>query len=115
MATGSLLACGGDDAPATVDAAPTFDAPPGAVVEVTCPASPDAEVTTNGFAYEPQATTISVGEVVRFTPAPAHDVDSDDGEFHVGFGATACLRFDEAGTYPFRCTPHQFTGTVTVQ
>jgi len=108
------VACGSDD-PATADAADEADAAPPTAEMVTCPGMPDATVTTDGFAYSPVTTTISVGEVVRFTPASDHDVNSESNDFSVGFGGTACFRFDVVGSYGFECTPHQFTGTIIVQ
>jgi plastocyanin len=40
---------------------------------------------------------------------------STTGLFRVDFGATACLKFTAAGSFPFKCEPHQFVGTVVVQ
>lgn len=111
----------GPDAPVGApDAAPPDadltapDAEPQAVVSVACPPSPAAVVTTGAGTYVPVATNINVGDIVRFSPSGAHNVDADDDAFAVGFGATACFRFDEAALYTFRCTPHQFVGTITV-
>ena len=67
----------------------------------------------------PNAVTISAGQIVKFTSGPSHNVvpvfpNSDSG-LSVGFGATKCLRFTEAGTYNYRCQPHpSMTGTITV-
>lgn len=133
----ALTACGGDDsgdgttdsaaidAPVTADARP-IDAPPGVdappatsrVMEVTCPPNVAATVTTPGFMYSPAATIITVGQVVKFTMASNHNVIPDaptsDAGLTVDFGATKCLKFTEAATYHFECSPHHFKGTVTV-
>lgn len=108
----SVAACGGGET-VTPDA---MGQPLPDVVSVTCPAAPDAEVGTANFAFTPSSTTISVGEVVRFTMEGIHNVSSTGGDFSVGFGAVGCFRFDSAGSFPYRCTAHgQMTGTITVQ
>lgn len=120
----TLAACGGDDDGAPpIDAAPAIDAPPSPVAVVTCPATPDAEVTAPGFAYTISRSSLPVGAVVKFTMPALHDANSGpvnggvpapDGKFRVAFGATVCLRFTVAGTYPFYCGPHLFTGSLTI-
>ena len=101
------------DAPVAIDAA-------AAVVEVPCPASVASEVTAPGFAFTITDSTVAVGAVVRFTMPASHSAVSGatpgvaDGLFTVGFNQTKCLRFTVAGTYPFWCNPHQFTGSITV-
>jgi plastocyanin len=40
---------------------------------------------------------------------------SPDDNFRAPFGTATCVRFDEAGTYPFFCEPHQFTGQIVVE
>lgn len=125
-----LTACGGDDssdsaddqiavdAPAGIDGTPTADSPTSTIMAVTCPATPDATVTTEGFAFSPMAVTISAGQIVKFTPAAAHDVVPDapttDPGLSVGFGEVKCLQFAAVGTYHFKCAPHNFKGTITV-
>lgn len=103
---------GGDDTP-DVDAEPTT----AAVLEVDCAGATIAEtITTQGNSYSPNAVTIASGEIVRFTPQSGHNVEStEDGLFEVAFAGEGCFRFDEPGSYGFFCTPHGFTGTVTVQ
>lgn len=111
------VGCGGGDGGGDGDDATAPDASTAAAVtEVDCASATIAElIVTDGAAYSPNAVTISAGEVVRFQPAATHDVASNDGLFSVGFGGDGCFRFDEAGSYTFHCTPHGFSGTVTVQ
>jgi plastocyanin len=105
-----------------VDAAPRIDAPPATVMTVTCPATPDAMVTSsnsNDSSYTPKTTTINVGQVVQFVMSSSHNVAPSpagmtDTGLMVGFGGTACLMFTKAGTFDFYCTTHSFTGTVVV-
>jgi len=117
----ALAACGGDDGNTTADAPAAIDAPTTAKVsEITCPATPDATVTTvdGTFSYMPGAVTITVGQIVKFTTSATHDVapntTGSDPALRVGFGATKCFKFTAAGTFGFHCTPHAFTGTITV-
>jgi plastocyanin len=116
-----LGACGGGDDGGSGDDTPDIDAAAASVVEVDCATATIAQtITTSGFAYSPATATISVGEVVEFTPMASHDVasgnpGSPDGLFSVGLAGQGCFQFNEAGTYPFHCTPHQFAGTLTVQ
>lgn len=131
----ALAACGDDgtgppqggDAPPAGDAplvdARLVDAPPDAprfVFEVTCPGTPDADITTNESprAFTPATASIPLGGIVRFSPGGSHNVapvpPSDPG-LQVGFGQTRCLQFTVAGTFNFRCSPHpDMTGTITV-
>ena len=89
-------------------------------MEVTPCTGESATVTTSNSAnsFSPSATTISVNQIVKFTNSSAHDVAptgaSTDTGLRVGFGATKCLRFTKAGTFGFKCTPHGFTGSITV-
>jgi plastocyanin len=129
-----VVACGDDggssppiDAPAAIDAPVTIDAAidaPAAtgVTEVACAGATIAsEVSAPGFAFTITVPTIAVDAVVRFTMPATHSAVSgspagtDDGKFSVGFSTTKCFRFTAAGSYPFWCNPHQFTGTITVQ
>lgn len=118
----AFAACGDDggDDGSTDGTVP--DGPSGnRVTTVTCPASPAATIATNtaGTAYEPSAATISVGQAVRFDLGSTHDVapadNTQDPGLVVGLGGDACLQFSAAGTYRFKCSPHGFVGTITVQ
>lgn len=113
------------DAPPTVDAldAPLpIDAPPAQVQIVSCiGAQIAADVSAPGFAFTiTPDNTIGVGQVARFTMPGTHSAVSGppgqpDGLFTVGFNQTVCIRFNSAGTIPFYCNPHQFTGSLVVQ
>lgn len=114
-----LAACGSSGS--TPDA-PTADAAPPTVRTVTCPPGDMPTVMTSdaAFAYDPMATAVSVSGVVKFVMSPTHDVGPDpsmpsDPGLNVGFGQTACLEFDKAGTFHFLCTAHAFRGMVVVQ
>jgi plastocyanin len=143
LASSSLLAACGDDggstpidaaladgflidAPVAIDGAgpdaPSPDAAPSTVVEVPCAGATIAsEVTAPGFSFTITDSTIAVDAIVRFTMPLSHSAVSGspagtaDGQFMVGFNETKCLRFTAAGTFPFWCNPHQFTGSITVQ
>ena len=112
-----LAACGGDDGGGTVDAAK--DSPAASIVQVNpCPGTVDATVmTTTANMYMPMATTITQGQVVKFTMNAAHDV-APNGAASTGLvvplGGERCYRFTGAGSFGFKCTPHGFTGTITV-
>lgn len=87
---------------------------------VQCPGNPDLAISAATGVYVPSTATINVNDVVRFTPGdPNHDMVSGtpgtpDGRFATPLGQTTCLRFTAAGTFPFFCTVHSFTGTITV-
>jgi plastocyanin len=117
VALAVCAACGSSDTQKKIDA----PAQAQTVQMVTCPGTPAATIMTDAstFAYQPNAVTITQGQVVKFVMASIHDVEpntsgSDPG-LRVGFGATTCLMFTQSGTFGFHCGPHQFTGTVTVQ
>jgi plastocyanin len=88
---------------------------------VQCPGQPDLDISAATGAYVPMTATIDVNDIVRFTPGdPGHDMVSGtqpnaDGLFDTVAGDTVCLRFSAAGTFPFFCQVHGFTGTLTVQ
>ncbi|MEZ4403172.1 MAG: hypothetical protein R3B06_24320 [Kofleriaceae bacterium] len=113
----AVAACGGDDGgtPA-VDAAVTVDAPAGPVAVVACAGvTADATVTAPGFAFMPASTSITAGQVVKFTMPATHNAKSDTNLWTADFSTDTCVRFTTAGTYPFHCEPHLFTGTIVVQ
>ncbi len=114
----ATAACGGGgsgDDVVTADAASS-----NTVTTVDCTTNaPTATVVTQNFMFSPMMTTIMVGQIVKFQLESAHDVGPDtstntDPGLSVGFGATACLKFSKAGTFGFKCTAHNFTGSITV-
>lgn len=114
----SLSACGGsDEEEGPGDAGPDGGGNTPAAEMVSCNASVTKEVATNNTtaAFIPASTTVTAGTAVRFVMSSMHDARSNQGLFTVGYGETACVKFNTAGTYTFRCNPHGFTGTVVVQ
>ena len=112
----AAAACGGGDDSASGDDTADVDAPGGdeEVTNVDCgTATVAATVTTSGFAFDPETTTISVGDVVHFMPATGHNVVN--AEFNVSTGGDECFQFNVTGTYEISCTIHGFTGDVIVQ
>jgi plastocyanin len=80
-------------------------------------------VTVEDFNFNPPAVTINVNDSVQWnwTGIFSHNSKSDptdttlwDSGFHTGSG-TFTFHFPAAGTFPYSCTLHLFTGTVTVQ
>jgi plastocyanin len=106
-----LVACGSDNK--------TVDSPTSSTVQTVDCASvtADATVTTSGSMYSPMATTVSVGQVVKFVmiAGSGHNVTSSTANLTDDFGMTACKKFTAAGTFSFMCSVHGFMGTVTVQ
>ena len=82
--------------------------------------APPAAVTIKGFAFNPHAVTVHVGESLTFTNQDnqAHTATADDSSFDLGAiapGSTASHRFEKAGTFSFHCSFHPFmTATITV-
>lgn len=84
------------------------------------------EVSIMNFTFTPKNLTINAGDMVNWTQMDAmmHTVTSDDG-VSPGFDSgllemneTYVHTFDEAGEYPYHCTPHilnpNMHGTITV-
>jgi plastocyanin len=67
--------------------------------------------------YSPSSVQIAPGEMVQFMLGSTHNVVSTTAgqTFSLAFGANACLQFDTAGTFTFKCAPHNFTGSVVGQ
>ncbi len=115
-----VAACGDDDGSATgPDAAPGIDAasPVAMVSTVSCAGvTPAVTVATTGFAFTPRSSTITVGQIVKFTMPADHDAKSTatPALWHAMFSGDTCVKFDSAGTFEFLCVPHRFTGTIVV-
>jgi plastocyanin len=112
----ALAACGGGSSNNTIDS------PPSVVQSVSCGGvTPAATVTVTGtstFMFSPSTVSIHVNDVVRFNTTSFHPVASGsagtpDGKFSTN--GDGCFKFTQAGTFPFFCSVHLFTGTVTVQ
>jgi hypothetical protein len=111
----ALAACGGDDGGTN----PPIDSPPAVTLSVVdpCPATPNATVMTLSGSFDPVATTITQGQVVKFISTSNHPVKAQagtDATLAIPEGATKCFRFTAAGTYKFNCTVHSYAGTITV-
>ena len=114
IAVAAACGGGGDDPPA--DARQNADAAPQSVSMVTCSGTPPT-ITTTTNSFSPMSVQIAPGEMVHFMLGGTHNVVSTTAgqTFNLGLGANACLEFDTAGTFTFKCGPHNFTGSVVVQ
>lgn len=115
----ALAACGGDDGMQMPDAKMADAAPMNNVVDVTCPATPDATVMALSGSYSPMNSTIGSNGIVKFVTTIDHNVEPNpltttDPGLRVGFNQTKCLQFKATGVFGFKCGPHAFVGTVTV-
>jgi len=112
----SVAACGGDGGDDGDDTTPDGTPITQNVSTVTCP-NATVDITASLTTYMPASFTTTVGGIVHFNLAGGHDVTSTTvGQtFGLPLNANACLQFDAAGTYTFRCSPHGFNGTVIVQ
>jgi len=113
----------GSIADAAVDSG--TDAAPATVVEVNCDGSEVDTVTATGVStsgmFSPMSVTINQNDVLQFTMPASHNVVPDptatltDPGLNVGFNTTKCLKFTATGTFGYKCGPHSFKGSVTVQ
>jgi len=110
-------ACGDDGSVTPADAPAGSDMATASNIEtVTCASGELVVMATTGM-YVPAATTIAVDGVVKFTMPATHNVVPNVGgdvNLKVNFNETKCLKFKAAGSYTFRCGPHNFMGTITV-
>lgn len=103
----------------TVDAMP--DAPAVPVVALSsCPATVADTIMDSPTRFIPNASTIGVGDVVKFVITAEHFVlpntlVNTDQVLRVARGETKCFQFNVAGSYGFLCGVHSFTGAITVQ
>ena len=103
----------------SIDAAPDVPATP-VVTLSSCPATVAATIMDSPTMFIPKASTIAVGDVVKFVITAEHFVipntlTTTDPALMVSRGQTKCFRFNVQGTYGFLCGVHGFTGTITVQ
>jgi plastocyanin len=111
----ALTACGGGDG----ESNPPIDMAPPVTLSVVdpCPGTVDATITTLAERFDPAATTISQGQVVKFVTTATHPVKAQSGTdatLDIPQNQTKCFRFTAAGTYKFNCTNHSYAGTITV-
>jgi plastocyanin len=107
----ALAACGSNSTKSDTPVSTTIQT-------VSCTGiTPAATVSTTATstAYSQPSTTITMGQVVQFTMASAHNVSSTTPGLAVDFGQTKCLQFTATGMFHFMCSVHGFTGTITVQ
>lgn len=88
------------------------------------PVSPPANtVSMSGSAFKPATITVSAGTTVTWKndDGYTHTSTSDTGVWdsgNIGGGASASIKFNTAGTFPYHCTYHGpmgMKGTVIVQ
>lgn len=82
------------------------------------PRADDAVVELVGLSFAPSTLRVPIGKRVlwRWTDAVVHNVVSDDFvSSKAQSGGTYAVRFDKAGSYPYRCTLHTgMEGTIVV-
>jgi plastocyanin len=84
------------------------------------PAGPAADATVNlkPTTFEPDKTTIKVGETVawKWGGGVQHDVQGEDFKSKVQQEGTFSHTFNDAGTFAYHCNVHPTTmkGTITV-
>lgn len=111
----AVTACGGDDGTPSSDAAVNLPA----VQKATCPSAPSMISATGPGDFVPVATALQVGGIVKFVVSYSHDVVPDtsvntDPLIDVGPFEGTCLQFNQVGTFGFKCTVDNHTGTITV-
>lgn len=92
------------------------------ILLATLPVQADTvDVSIQGFAFDPDSVTISVGTTVRWTnlDAALHTSTSDDGVWDSGNLNTNdqfTFTFDSSATYPYHCEIHPaMTATIIVE
>lgn len=85
----------------------------------TEPAGPIVAASMQQFAFGPERIEVTTGTTVEWTNRDpvAHSVTAEDASWDSGLiepGTTWRRTFDQAGTYPFHCTPHPFMKGVVV-
>ena len=113
----AVAACGGSSNNNTIDSATS------SVQPVSCTGASIAQTFTvtgtASFMFSPMTATVPVNSIVEFNTTSFHPVQSGtpsapDGKFGPTSGDN-CFKFTQAGTFPFFCNVHLFTGTLTVQ
>jgi plastocyanin len=77
---------------------------------------------TGPYSYIPESVTISVGDIVMFSPRSIHNVvphtslPTDPGLTSGATGEVRCVQFTTPGEFHYQCSPHPTTmGVVRVQ
>jgi plastocyanin len=95
------------------------DDPGGSPASASSPSRPHA-VTVQGFAFSPDALTVTAGTSVSWTNRDGfdHSIVDRGGAFRgqpFGTGATFTYKYEKPGTYQYFCGIHNsMTGTVVV-
>ena len=77
-------------------------------------------MTIHLYSFMPHTDTVSAGTTVTWTnmDGVGHNVTSNTAVFGSGTispaGGTFSFTFNTAGTFPYTCTIHGMTGTITV-
>lgn len=80
-----------------------------------------AEVVIQNMAFGPASLTVARGTTVTWTNNEnmTHTVTADNNSFsspNINYLGTYSRTFNDAGTFPYHCTPHpQMKGTIVVQ
>jgi len=89
-----------------------------ASADETARASATATVTVPRFEFKPATVTISRGSKVRFSNTSGTTHTATRASFDTGRikpGASATIRFNQKGTFPYHCNIHSFMkGKVVV-
>jgi plastocyanin len=118
LALAVLASCGGGDDGGN-DAQPADTAPGPKVVQVSPCTGESATINTLDTRFDPTSVTISAGQIVKFVNEVTHDIKpaltgTTDEALVVPEGQTRCFRFNDPGTFGFRCAVHGFVGSVVV-
>ena len=114
-----LAGCGSGGGDGGNDAQPA-DTASGPKVELVSPCTGEsATINTLDTRFDPTSVTISAGQIVKFVNEVTHDIKpaltgTTDAALLVPEGQTRCFRFNDPGTFGFRCAVHGFVGSVVV-
>ena len=110
---------GGGPSPRPGQGTPAPPADQGARTETTTSVGDTVTAALEDFIFLPARLEVAVGTTIVWTNRGqvTHTVTAEDGGFDTGNiepGERGGLTFSQAGTFPFRCTPHPFMRGVVV-
>lgn len=114
----ALVGCGGGGDGGN-DAQPA-DTAAGPKVELVSPCTGEsATINTLDTRFDPTSVTVAAGQIVKFVNEVTHDIKpaltgTTDEALAVPEGQTRCFRFNDPGTFGFRCAVHGFVGSIVV-